>query len=100
MTHVKEVRQVYNNQEEEEEQQLRDDDDDELPVAMMQDACVQTSDTGEPDDQESEEEEEQVTSFLKQSRNIDLQEALLLFYIQRCKYPEAIAYSQRLNQVS
>ena len=48
----------------------------------------------------SDEEEEHVTLFLKQSRNIDLQEALLLFYIQRCKYPDAIAYSQRLNQVS
>jgi len=46
-----------------------------------------------------EEEEEQITTFLKQSRNIDLQEALLLFYIQRCKYPDAIAYSQRLNQM-
>lgn len=47
----------------------------------------------------SDEEEECVTSYLKQSRNIDLQEALLLFYIQRCKYPDAIAYSQRLNQM-
>lgn len=47
----------------------------------------------------SEEEEDHVTNFLKQSRNIDLQEALLLFYIQRCKYPDAIAYSQRLNQM-
>ena len=48
----------------------------------------------------TDEEEEHVTNFLKQSRNIDLQEALLLFYIQRCKYPDAIAYSQRLNQVT
>lgn len=47
----------------------------------------------------SDEEEEHVANYLKQSRNIDLQEALLLFYIQRCKYPDAIAYSQRLNQV-
>ena len=47
-----------------------------------------------------EEEEEQLTSFLKQSRDIDLQEALLGFYIQRRKYSEAIAYSQYLNQVS
>jgi len=45
------------------------------------------------------EEEEQITTYLKQSRNIDLQEALLLFYIQRCKYPDAIAYSERLNQM-
>ena len=48
----------------------------------------------------SDEEEDHVTLFLKQSRNIGLQEALLLFYIQRCKYPDAIAYSQRLNQVT
>lgn len=48
----------------------------------------------------SDDEEEQVANYLKQSRNVDLQEALLLFYIQRCKYPDAIAYNQRLNQVS
>jgi Nuclear pore complex assembly len=47
----------------------------------------------------SDDEEEQLTTFLKQSQNIDLQEALLLYYIQRCKYPEAIAYSERLNKV-
>ncbi|XP_046657785.1 protein ELYS-like [Daphnia pulicaria] len=47
----------------------------------------------------SDEEKDHVTNFLKQSRNFDLQEALLLFYIQRCKYPDAIAYSQRLNQM-
>lgn len=47
----------------------------------------------------TDEEEEHITGYLKQSRNLDLQEALLLFYIQRCKYPDAIAYSQRLNQV-
>ena len=48
----------------------------------------------------SPDEEEHLVTFLKQSKNIDLQEALLLFYIQRCNYSAAIAYSECLNKVS